>query len=80
LVHQLGKSIDAVIGRHEVHAVPYGTDASTLGEAGIPSVVFGPGSIVQAHTRDEWIAVDQLAPAVEILLHFAKHYGIPTTA
>ena len=40
---------------HQVHAVPYGTDASTLAEAGMPSVVFGPGDIAQAHTCDEWI-------------------------
>jgi len=29
--------------------------------------VFGPGSIAQAHTADEWIDLEQLAAAVEIL-------------
>ena len=51
--------------------VPYGTDASTIAEAGIPSVVFGPGDIAQAHTKDEWIELDQLEPAAEILFRFA---------
>ncbi len=47
-----GRSIDAVVGRHEVISVPYGTDASTLAQAGIPSVVFGPGDIAKAaHLR-----------------------------
>jgi acetylornithine deacetylase/succinyl-diaminopimelate desuccinylase-like protein len=71
LVERLGVVIDSVVGRHEVHAVPYGTDASTLSAAGIPSVVFGPGDITQAHTKDEWIDLDQLEPAAEILFRFA---------
>ena len=53
-------------------AVPYGTDASTLAEAGIPTVVFGPGDIAQAHTHDEWIDLAELGQAVEVLLRFAR--------
>jgi len=51
----------------ELIGVPYGTDASVIAAAGIPSVVFGPGSIDQAHTKDEWLEIDQLAKATEIL-------------
>jgi acetylornithine deacetylase len=75
LVERLGRAIDAVVGRHEVHAVPYGTDASTLALAGIPAVVFGPGDIAQAHTKDEWIDLAQLEPAAEILFRFACGVG-----
>ena len=75
LVERLGTSIDAVVGRHEVHAVPYGTDASTISHAGIPAVVFGPGDIAQAHTKDEWIDLGQLEPAAEILFRFACGRG-----
>lgn len=71
LVARLGAAVDAVVGRHRVRAVPYGTDASTLAEAGIPAVVFGPGDIAQAHTKDEWIDLAQLEPAAEILFRFA---------
>jgi acetylornithine deacetylase/succinyl-diaminopimelate desuccinylase-like protein len=39
LVQQLGAAIDRVRGSHRVHPVPYGTDASTIAEAGIPAVV-----------------------------------------
>ena len=39
--------------------------------AGIPAVVFGPGDIAQAHTKDEWIDLAQLDPAAEILFRFA---------
>ena len=44
LVRRLGHAIDGVAGSHEVVAVPYGTDASTIAEAGIPAVVFGPNA------------------------------------
>jgi acetylornithine deacetylase len=70
LVTRLGAAIDSVAGRHEVHAVPYGTDASSVAAAGVPAVVFGPGDIAQAHTKDEWINLDQLDPAAEILFRF----------
>ena len=75
LVERLGRAIDSVVGRHEVHAVPYGTDASTLSGVGIPAVVFGPGDIAQAHTKDEWIDLGQLEPAAEILFRFACGRG-----
>lgn len=71
LAARLGAAIDAVTGRHEVHAVPYGTDASTIAGGGIPAVVFGPGDITQAHTKDEWIDLAQLDPAADILFRFA---------
>ena len=40
--------------------VRYTTDASQLTRAGITCCVFGPGSVEQAHTADEWVAVDQV--------------------
>jgi acetylornithine deacetylase len=67
LVRQLGRAIDAVAGPHRVVAVPYGTDASTLAEAGVPAVVFGPGDIARAHTCDEWVPLDEVEQAAEIL-------------
>lgn len=50
--------------------VPFGTHASRYSAAGIPSVVFGPGSIAQAHTKDEWLSVEQLEQATDILYRF----------
>ena len=51
----------------------YGTDASTFAAAGVPAVVFGPGSIAQAHTADEWIEIDQLRLASEIYYQFCTN-------
>ncbi|MDA0815997.1 MAG: M20/M25/M40 family metallo-hydrolase [Planctomycetota bacterium] len=50
-----------------VLAARYGTNASIYAAADVPSVVFGPGSIAQAHTVDEWIELDQVALAAAIL-------------
>lgn len=59
--------------------LPYGTDASELAAAGIPSVVLGPGNIEQAHTADEWIARDQLETAAELYLAILRAPSFPTT-
>jgi acetylornithine deacetylase len=71
LVQRLSAAIDAVVGSYQVMPVPYGTDASTLAEAGIPSVVFGPGDIAQAHTCDEWVDVAEVERASEVLYRLA---------
>ncbi len=52
--------------------VAFGTDAAPISGAGVPAVVFGPGSIDQAHTADEWLALDQLEAASEALYQFGK--------
>lgn len=45
----------------ETFAAPFGTNASlSAGGRGIPSIIFGPGSLEQAHRVDEWIAIDAL--------------------
>lgn len=46
------------------------SDASVFAEHGIPAVVFGPGSIRQAHTKDEWIGLDALDRGRDILKRF----------
>jgi acetylornithine deacetylase/succinyl-diaminopimelate desuccinylase family protein len=71
LVKRFGAVIDAVVGKHTVHSVPFGTDASRIAAGGVPAIVFGPGDIAQAHTKDEWIDLAQLEPAAEILYRFA---------
>jgi acetylornithine deacetylase len=67
LARSLLKHIEAVSGPGQAIGVPFGTHASRTCAAGVPSVVFGPGSIAQAHTKDEFIEIDQLRKAAEIL-------------
>jgi acetylornithine deacetylase len=41
--------------------VAFGTEAGLFKNAGIPTVVCGPGSIQQAHQPDEFVSLEQLA-------------------
>jgi acetylornithine deacetylase len=52
--------------------VPYGTDAPAIASEGVPTVVFGPGSIDQAHTVDEFIKIEELELGAEIFYQIAK--------
>jgi acetylornithine deacetylase len=45
--------------------VCYGTDGGVLGELS-QLVVLGPGSVAQAHTADEWIALEQLRRGADL--------------
>ena len=58
----------------EVRGVNYGTDASKLARAGIPAVVFGPGSIRQAHSAEEWIELRQVDEAAAILVAVVRAF------
>jgi len=72
----LRSAIERVGGRcPEVIGVPYGTDAGPLNEAGLPCVVFGPGDIAQAHTKDEWVELEQVRLASEMYFEMAKALG-----
>jgi acetylornithine deacetylase len=43
--------------------------------AGIPTIVFGPGSIEQAHTADEYVEIDQVGRAARLLCDMARRFG-----
>jgi acetylornithine deacetylase/succinyl-diaminopimelate desuccinylase-like protein len=47
-------------GRTERGKMAFGTDAGLFAQAGIPSVVIGPGSIERADKADEFIAATEL--------------------
>jgi len=47
-------------------------DAALLNESGIPAVCYGPGSIEQAHTADEWIETGEIVTCAAVLETFAR--------
>lgn len=47
-------------GANRPGRVSYGTEAGIYAEAGIPTIVCGPGDIARAHKPDEWIGRDEL--------------------
>jgi acetylornithine deacetylase/succinyl-diaminopimelate desuccinylase-like protein len=60
------------VGQTRPAGVDFFCDAAVLSRGGIPSVVFGPGDIAQAHTADEWISLDSLERGKNALLNFLK--------
>ncbi len=81
LAESLLRVVADVAGPRERIGVPFGTHASSIAAAGVPAVVFGPGSIHQAHTPDEWLPIDELHQAAEILFRHAAEYPrmVPST-
>lgn len=52
--------------------VPFATEAGRFQEAGIPTVVCGPGSIDRAHQGDEYITLDELAAGEAFMRRLAE--------
>ena len=53
--------------------VTYGTEAGIYANAGISTVVCGPGDIAQAHKPDEFVELDQLAQCEAFIGRLVEH-------
>lgn len=51
---------EQLLGAQDHQAVAYATEAGQFQNAGLDTVICGPGSIAQAHQPDEYIELDQL--------------------
>jgi acetylornithine deacetylase/succinyl-diaminopimelate desuccinylase-like protein len=56
----------------ELTGAPWFCDAAFLAAAGTPSVAVGPGSIAQAHTKDEYITVADLEEGAAFFVRYLK--------
>nr|WP_255746031.1 acetylornithine deacetylase [Lysobacter sp. CFH 32150] len=54
------------------NAVDFWTEASLFSRAGLTAFVYGPGDIAQAHTADEWVALEQLQRYTESVSRILK--------
>ncbi|WP_158621296.1 M20 family metallopeptidase [Streptomyces triticirhizae] len=60
------------------HGFPASSDAAYFGS---PVLLFGPGSLAQAHSLDEWVAVDDMVTATAVYLRAALALpGLPSEA
>lgn len=55
-------------------AVAFGTEGPYLNALGMQTVIMGPGSIDQAHQPDEYLALDQVAPARRIVRELVTRF------
>jgi len=60
-------------GKSTPRTVAFGTDGSCFGEVQ-ELVVFGPGSVKQAHTDDEWLELDQLHSGANLYERLIRHW------
>lgn len=60
-----------VLRANHTIAVPYATEAGRFQNAGLPTIVCGPGSIDQAHQPDEYIEMDEMAACLGFLRDLA---------
>lgn len=69
------KQCESLSGR-PAGAVAFGTEAPYFSDLNIETVVLGPGSIDQAHQPNEFLAVDQINSALDLLKRLIGHYCI----
>ncbi len=53
------------------------TDAALLSAAGIPAVCFGPGDIALAHAAEEYVPVEQVTRATDVLTDVIRAWSGP---
>ena len=65
----VGEGVDPVLA-----GMTAWVDGAFLNEAGTPAVCFGPGSIAQAHSADEWIDPSEIVTCAAVLERFAHDF------
>jgi len=62
-------------GRNAIRPGPFCCDMRHLvNQGGIPSIIFGPGTIAQAHKPDEHIQLDEYLDSIGHLIEFIHHW------
>jgi acetylornithine deacetylase len=69
--HALATVVKQVAGSNSAGKVAYGTEGGFFEQAGIPTIICGPGHIAQAHQPDEWIAESELESCDRFIRHLA---------
>ena len=59
-------------GGNATEKISFCTEGGVFQEAGIPTVICGPGSVEQAHKPDEFVTVAQLRQAENFLRSFVR--------
>lgn len=72
---QLARTLLGEMGRNdEVCGVPFGSDASKFSRMGIPTILFGPGSIDQAHAAVEYVECAEVEKALAFYTEVARRF------
>lgn len=72
---QLARTLLGEMQRNdEVCGVPFGSDASKFSRMGIPTILFGPGSIDQAHAAVEYVECAEVEKALAFYTQIARRF------
>lgn len=74
LVRELASAYEADGQPVRIEGMSAWTDAALLNAAGIPAVCFGPGDISLAHAAEEYIPLNEIDRATEVLASFAQRW------
>lgn len=75
LVDALSTATRILGGDDSPRGVTYGSDAGHFAAVGVPTAIYGPGSIEQGHIANEFISEDQLLLAAKTLALTIMRYG-----
>lgn len=72
---QLAREVLGEMDRENgVSGVPFGSDASKFSRMGIPTILFGPGSIDQAHAAVEYVECAEVEKALAVYTQIARRF------
>ncbi|MDD9720733.1 acetylornithine deacetylase [Sulfitobacter sp. PR48] len=71
--HPLATLAAHISGHEPLGAVSFGTEAGLFQQAGVASVICGPGDIARAHRPEEYLTEDELAGAIAMVLALGRH-------
>ncbi|WP_434623892.1 acetylornithine deacetylase [Pseudomonas sp. Z1-29] len=74
---EAARLIARLCGSEAFGTVAFGTEGGLFDQAGIPTVVCGPGSMDQGHKPDEYVSVEQMAACDRLMDRLAKHLSEP---
>lgn len=74
---EAARLIARLCGSDAFGTVAFGTEGGLFDQAGIPTVVCGPGSMDQGHRPDEYVSVEQMAACDRLMDRLATHLSEP---
>lgn len=69
----LAELCETLTGRAPLQAVSFGTEAGLFQQAGIPSIICGPGDIARAHRPEEYLTRQELQAAGAMIRRLGHH-------
>jgi acetylornithine deacetylase len=74
---EAARLIARLCGSEAFGTVAFGTEGGLFDQAGIPTVVCGPGSMDQGHKPDEYVSVEQMAACDRLMDRLANYLSEP---